>query len=52
MFHMTLNYEDPETLQCNLIVQLTEKMNTLKENTFGLVIQKILGRFKTYVFSS
>ena len=52
MFHMTLNYEDPETLQCTLIVQLTEKMNTLKENAFGLVIQKILGRFKTYVFSS
>ena len=51
MFHMTLNYEEPETFHCTLIVQLTEKMNTLKENAFGLVIQKILGRFKTYVIS-
>ena len=51
MFHMEFNYEDLETFQCILNVQLTEKMNTLKENAFGLIIQKILGRFKNYVCS-
>lgn len=51
MFHMEFNYEDHETFQCKLNVQLTEKMNTLKENAFGLIIQKILGRFKNYVCS-
>jgi len=52
MFHMEFNYEELETFQCKLSVQLTEKMNTLKENAFGLIIQKILGRFKNYVSSA
>lgn len=49
MFHMTLDYKDQETFHCTLNVKLTEKMNTLKENAFGLIIQKILGRFKNYI---
>ena len=51
MFHIEFNYENHERFQCKLNVQLTEKMNTLKENAFGLIIQKILGRFKNYVCS-
>jgi hypothetical protein len=47
MFHMTLETIGGE-FRCTFVIRLTEKMNTLKENAFGLIIQKILGRLKNY----
>jgi hypothetical protein len=44
---MTLETSGGE-FRCTFVVRLTEKMNTLKENAFGLIIQKILGRLKNY----